>query len=413
MAGRGQVAPIVSHGVLNVLELSGINNPALVSAANPLQISIDRPLEHGTYVLPVAFDGEFYLPLGRAESVNGKTKLVLDRLPAPSTEEIRSLGGSIRILFQKVLGRAFGVAYQYPILACVDIADDFSVRYETNPALIQTRVANADRIALFVHGIIGDTREMAASLKRAGIADRYDLVLTFDYENLQDPINETARALKRGLEDAGLGADHDKTLDVIAHSMGGLVCRWFVEREGGARVVHRLFMLGTPNGGSPWPNVVDWATTALAIGLNELARIAWPARVLSGLTEATRLAQVTLHEMMPGSTLLNALFSNQRPKIPYYVIGGNTTLLLAGAADRERSSKLQRLLRRLWTDEAKYKLANQFFAGADNDIAVSLSSMQHVSEQSERACDMRTVGCDHITYFRSPDALNLLSQLLK
>ena len=55
-----------------------------------------------------------------------------------------------------------------------------------------------------MHGIIGDTREMAASLRRAGAADRYDLVLTFDYENLQDPIAETARALKARLEAAGL-----------------------------------------------------------------------------------------------------------------------------------------------------------------------------------------------------------------
>jgi hypothetical protein len=56
--------------------------------------------------------------------------------------------------------------------------------------------------------------------------------------------------------------------------MGGLVSRWFIEREGGDRVVRRLVMLGTPNGGSPWPAVADWATTALAVGLNELSKAA-------------------------------------------------------------------------------------------------------------------------------------------
>ena len=174
---------------------------------NPLRVTIPRPLEPGEHVLPVAFDGEFYLPLGRAESVGGETHVVLERLPDPTEAESRSLGGSLRILFQKVAGRAFGTEYRYPILACADVAEDFTVQYEADPAAVRTRVAKAKRIALFVHGIIGDTREMAASLKRAGVADRYDLVLTFDYENLQDPIAETARALKDRLEAAGLGVD--------------------------------------------------------------------------------------------------------------------------------------------------------------------------------------------------------------
>lgn len=400
-----------ARGVLNVLELSGVNDPTLVSAANPLRITIPLPLNTGECVLPVAFDGEFYLPLGRAESVGGETHVILERLPAPTEAESRSLGGSLRILFQKVIGRALGMTYQYPILACADVAEDFSVRYEADPIVVRTRVSDAKRVALFVHGVIGDTRDMAASLKRAGIADHYDLVLTFDYENLQDPIPETARALKRRLEAAGLDANHGKSFDIIAHSMGGLVSRWFIERDGGAQVVKRLFMLGTPNGGSPWPNVVDWATTALAVGLNELAKIAWPAAVLAGLTEATSWAQVTLREMMPDSELLRDLFRGEGPKIPYFVIRGDTSLL-ARTRDEERCSKLQRLLRRLWTDQTKYELANRLFTGADNDIAVSLSSMEHIPETGEQPSDVRTVACDHITYFRNPDALKALSQVL-
>ena len=72
------------------------------------------------------------------------------------------------------------------------------------------------------------------------------------------------------------------------------VSRWFIERERGNRAVRRLLMLGTPNGGSPWPNVVDWATTAMAVGLNELSKVAWPAAVLVGLTQSAGLAQLTL-----------------------------------------------------------------------------------------------------------------------
>jgi pimeloyl-ACP methyl ester carboxylesterase len=303
------------------------------------------------------------------------------------------------------------LTYQYPILACADIAEDFSVRYEADLGVVQTRVANANRIALFVHGIIGDTREMAASLKRAGVADRYDLILTFDYENLEDPIAETARTLKSRLANAGLSADHTKSLDIIAHSMGGLVCRWFIEREGGARVVRRLVMLGTPNGGTPWPNIVDWATTAVAYGLNQLSKVVWPAAVLGSLTQAVSSAEVTLRQMMPGSDLLDSLARSTVAEIPYFIIGGNTSLLTT-ATDQEHRSKLQRLLRRLWRDQTKYELANLVFAGVDNDIAVPLTSMKHLPERAAPPWDVWTVGCDHMTYFNNPDGLKVLSQVL-
>ena len=64
-----------------------------------------------------------------------------------------------------------------------------------------------------------------------------------------------ARALKDRLDAVGLGPDHSKTLHVAAHSMGGLVLRWFIEREGGDKVVQHLVTLGTPHAGSPWPTI--------------------------------------------------------------------------------------------------------------------------------------------------------------
>ena len=37
--------------------------------------------------------------------------------------------------------------------------------------------------------------------------------------------------------------------------MGGLVARWFIEQEGGNRVVDHLVMCGTPNVGSPFGKI--------------------------------------------------------------------------------------------------------------------------------------------------------------
>jgi pimeloyl-ACP methyl ester carboxylesterase len=399
-------------GILSVLELSGVDDSTVVTPDNPLRLTIPRQLGPGEHVLPVAFDGEFFLPLGYAHTVVGETRVILERLPQPTEAESRSLGGALRILFQKIVARAFGTEYQYPILAIANIDDDFRVHYEPDPAAVQDRVTKAQRIALFIHGIIGDTREMAASLQRGGAADCYDLVLTFDYENLQEPIADTARALRDRLVAVGLGPDHGRCLDLIAHSMGGLVSRWFIEREGGNRVVRRLIMLGTPNGGSPWPRVQDWATTALAVGLNAMSKVVWPAAVLAGLVQAVEAVGVTLDQMMPDSVFLRDLSTSLDPKVPYVLISGNTSLISVSVGDEERRSKLRRLLAKLWLDRTKYELADLFFGGSENDTAVSIASMKALGAGRE-AGQVRTVACDHMSYFRHPAGLKAFASILE
>jgi hypothetical protein len=399
-------------GVLNVLELSDVTNPRVVTPDNPLRVTIPRALGPGEHVLPLACDGEFYLPLGYSMSAGGETRVILDRLPDPTEKDTRSLGGALRILFQKVIARSFGLAYHYPILAAAEVGEDFHVRYDPDPDAVRARVARADRIALFVHGIIGDTREMAACLRRAGVADRYDLVLTFDYENLQDPIADTAQALKTRLEAAGLKPGHGKSLDIIAHSMGGLVSRWFIEREGGHAIVRRLIMLGTPNGGSPWPRVQDWATSALAVGLNGLSTVLWPASVLAGLVQAVEQVDVTLDQMVPDSGFLRDLYASPDPKIPYLMIAGDTSTIPSAAEDQQRRSKLRRLLAKLWSDRTKYDVADVFFGGEGNDIAVSIASMRHLADGRASPCEVRPVACDHVSYFHHPGTLKTLAECL-
>ena len=39
-------------------------------------------------------------------------------------------------------------------------------------------------------------------------------------------------------------------LNLLAHSMGGLISRWYIEQLGGNANVHKLIMMGTPNHGS-------------------------------------------------------------------------------------------------------------------------------------------------------------------
>ena len=98
---------------------------------------------------------------------------------------------------------------------------------ERRPENVAAKVKLANNILLCVHGIIGDTESIAANvpvmINKAGqsLADKFDLVLTFDYENLNTPIEKTAEDLKEKLKLAGIHADGGKSITILAHSMGG------------------------------------------------------------------------------------------------------------------------------------------------------------------------------------------------
>src|SRR5690606_24780856 len=136
------------------------------------------------------------------------------------------LKGAIRIYFQKVIGQRLGLEFPYPILAAVDVDANGKLTYQAAADAVSARVAAAQRILLFVHGIIGDTRMLAAGARTGwlglpvappSLADRYDLILTFDYESINTTIEQTARDLKQRLAGVGLGPDHGKTLHIVAH----------------------------------------------------------------------------------------------------------------------------------------------------------------------------------------------------
>jgi pimeloyl-ACP methyl ester carboxylesterase len=74
------------------------------------------------------------------------------------------------------------------------------------------------------------------------------------------PLLERRRA-RAGQEDA--------KLVLVGHSMGGLVARWFLDREGGAEVTRKLVTLGTPHRGAA--SAVDRLVNGLRLGLGPLA----------------------------------------------------------------------------------------------------------------------------------------------
>jgi pimeloyl-ACP methyl ester carboxylesterase len=415
-----------SDAGLSALELFDVLDRTVVTPENPLRLLVSTTLEEGEHLLPIGYDGEFFLPLGRGlKTENGKTEIKLERLPEPTTSS-KSLQGSIRIFFQKVLSQKLGSPFRYPILAAAEVTKDEKDEtvYEQRQEKVKAEVDKAQRIVLYIHGIIGDTQSMVPSVKRAkvevdgqqrSLRELYDLVLTFDYENINTTIEENGKLLKQKLEAVGLGANHGKELHIVAHSMGGLVSRWFIEREGGNQVVQHLVMLGTPNAGSPWPTVQDWAFTALGIGLNQLATLIWPAKVVAGLLDFLEASDNPLDQMVPDSPILKKIAQNRDPHVPYTIIAGDRSLLAAARQlqPEKRSSPLQRLVQKLF-GKAVDKVVDLAFFEQPNDIAVTLASIKNVS--SNRTPQPRILlpdaACDHLTYFINKAGLDALVKAL-
>ena len=216
---------------------------------------------------------------------------------------------------------------------------------------------------------------------------------------ISTPISKRPRALKEKLAAVGLGPDHGKTLHVAAHSMGGLVLRWFIEREKGNRVAQHLVTLGAPHAGSPWPTVDGFATTALALGLNGLSAMAWPAKLLGNLAGAIEAVDVTLDQMAPNSPFLTALGQSADPKVVYTLLVGNTSIIAHAAGDRV----LQALLARLTPQRVLHAVTALAFLDKPNDIAVGVTSAKAVPNGRAPAPRVVEVACDHITFF-SADA---------
>lgn len=388
---------------LDVLEFHDVANPELVSREHYVELRLAEPLGSEESLLVLGFDGENHLVVGSsvrpAGSPGGTDRVRITTLP-PAIEG-RSLGSSIRLLLRRFVRTVVGDPAPVVRLAVatVEVATG-TVVYDDDPAHIRAAVAQAQRVLLLVHGIIGDTEGMVLGAAEAGvdhppIADLYDVVLTFDYENLATPISETAAFLAGKLGEVGLDGSH--AMDIVAHSMGGLVSRWMIEISGGAQV-HRLITAGTPNGGSPWSRIEDWAITILSFGLNRLAEIVWPAKVLGALVRLVEVVDRTLDDMAPNSAILRSLYAADDPGVQYMVLHGNRALVVSDVGDHGRIAAVLRGLKNSVV-EAGLKRA---FLGEVNDLAVSEpSALRLPSPRVPAAVTVADIACDHMTYFAS------------
>ena len=386
----------------SILELTDIQNPEALND-NPLEVELDIDLKEGEFILPLAFDGEFILLTGDpSQDDAGRTHISISDIP-DIPDNRRSVGKSLKLYFFKTYLKQENVNQ----LCWIEYTADG--KFKRHRSEVADKVATAKNVLLLIHGIIGDTDGMVQGLKLAKGADgqsvdqKFDLVLTYDYENLSTPISETAVKLKEQLAAAGLHDHDDKKLTLLVHSMGGLVSRWFIEREGGNKVVDHLVMFGTPNVGSPFGKIdaarkIMSALTTLAIGT--FPGFTPFCGALVYLLNRSKKLSPTLEQMNPTSEFIKTLNASPDPGVPYTIVAGDI---------RDYKESADQFAAKLVAKVGTGILFDTLYQNAGHDIAVSGDSIRGVDNARTPPPKKESVICHHLNYFVSDAGLKAMT----
>ncbi len=378
----------------SIIELSDIKNIESLKT-EPLEMLIDSS-NNNELILPFIFDGEDFLPFGKTDiATDGHIKCSLTHIPEDkSVVKTRSFGSAMRLVFIKFT-KKLGFGGETHLLQWVDYNNNAIRKAEG----IEDKVKNAKRVLLLIHGIIGDTKDMAYPFKMALDGGCYDLVMTFDYENLNTRIEDNALILKQKLQDLGFGENDDKKLTVVAHSMGGLVSRYMIEHLGGDKLVDKLVMAGTPNGGSKFgdiPTYLNWLSALLGVGTKIFPNLVTSiASTFLKMTKETLL--ISLEEMKPTSSFIINLAQGTPTQVPYIVLGGSLDKFL------EKDTQAKSFM-----DKAAAQAGEWVYKDEPNDIAVSIQGIFAV-----KALEKNELACHHMNYFVVPESIEALKKAIE
>lgn len=391
------VAPV------NMLELSDIANEGSL-ADQPLQLEIAANLQEQDdfeeMLLPLTFDGAHLIPIGEVErQANGNALVSIHHLPAEADTRTRSLGKALKMVFMKLVLKKDDQQQ----LCWTDYSRETAERRSEGVA---EKIKNANNILLVTHGIIGDTQGMVECMRRAYNDKIFDLVLSFDYENLNTKIEVTAARLAEKLRDAGITPESGKKITILAHSMGGLVSRYFIENLQGNKVVSHLILAGTPNGGSAIAKLTayrDYLMPLLTLAINSAWGIPAAATLLAVLKHS-KMVTPTLEQMYidhPDGFLKN-LAKTADPGIPYSIVAGNLNEYLKNNAEQKQlMDKLLGLGGKL------------FYQNEPNDLAVSINSINAVPANRQLAPVSVEVASSHLSYFDEEGSVKVLMGFVK
>lgn len=116
---------------------------------------------------------------------------------------------------------------------------------------------------LFLHGVFHNPSTFTwirRKLRREGFCDFGEINL---FNSLR-PVEHNARRVAMAVERLKK-RNRSKKVDIVAHSMGGIVARYYVQQLGGEKSVRHLITIATPHQGIPW------ARYSVFPGIRELA----------------------------------------------------------------------------------------------------------------------------------------------
>ncbi|MEM1124561.1 MAG: hypothetical protein AAGJ18_29250, partial [Bacteroidota bacterium] len=390
-----------------------------LDAQNYLAIAAENLAEDES-ILPFAYDpeSELYYPIGFTDK-NGMVRI--ERLPKPTPGKIlnegaintRSIGQSVKLFFKKLVWNRVTSDKSLNLLRVVANVDSGEPQRVTVPEgyLNNPELSN---VVLLIHGIIGNTQSLLDGFyKESDLYKNFDAVLSFDYENLNTTITETADSLMEHLLEAGFFnvLDPQRRLTIVAHSMGGLVTRVLLEQKSLAPYVKQYIQLGTPNGGSEVSDFRKSVFGLLTLGLNGLTKFKPYIAILTSISQ--KLGDelfVTLNEMSPSSDFIKSL-NCLRPgfnRSNYYLIAGDTSLI---PVERQESDPFWKVMFKMIRQKAHYLALNFFvFQDPNNDMAVRVEQMKK-SGVPERNIIILPV--DHISYFSDKETLQRLQEIIQ
>jgi hypothetical protein len=275
-----------------------------------------------------------------------------------------------------------------------------------------------DKILLFVHGFISQGKPMFDQLGKKFFSDaakQYKRILIFNHPTLSMSPMLNALDLSRRLATAP-GA-----IDVICHSRGGLVTRWWLEEFDRPRGKRRAVVVGSPLGGTTlaaapairhlmswFSNLAKHAATAAdfagdvipfvkAVGwLAQLTALAVDGIADSMLVDATIGAVPGVNAMsrVSNNLELQRLKGGAAPDVTYYVVQG---------AFKPADPGWQRFWEYFNVESVKHRALGAVFDGRPNDLIVDTDSMAELRKPPAGRLEYQShEGVHHTNYFAQP-----------
>jgi hypothetical protein len=260
------------------------------------------------------------------------------------------------------------------------------------------------RVLLFVHGFASSVTGSHIGHMLPELAQGYDAVLGYDHPTIaRDPIENARELLAMIPEDLRL------SVDILAHSRGGLVSRSLIELVDPVAqfAPRRLVTHGSPHGGTRLADPERW-DRIISLGMTAAS---WLALAAGAAIWIPKLLEFVLKAAAQGVFDLPGIAA-MTPKGDFITKLNSPN---AGLAERVRYSAVTSSFSIFNVKQAGFQqafraLAAQTFIDAPNDLVVPTASMSAIDAPISLVPAERQLklGVDHFSYFGDAQVLEFL-----